>query len=55
MADLGGPVLLAIAGIAMVIFAGPVYEYGQAAAVQLMQPGEYLSAVLQAATAEVTQ
>ncbi len=49
MADLGGVLGLAIVGLALVIYAGPVYEFGQAAAAQSVQPGIYLSAILQAA------
>jgi hypothetical protein len=40
---------LAMAGLVLVIYAGPLYEFGHAAAVQLEQPGGYLSAVLQPA------
>ena len=35
------------AGVAMVVFADPVYEFGRAAAEQLAWPGDYLAAVLQ--------
>ena len=47
MGDLGPTMALALAGLGLVIYAGPLYEFGQAAAVQLVQPGGYLSAVLQ--------
>ena len=30
------------AGLGLVVFAGPLYEFGHAAAVQLVQPGGYL-------------
>ena len=46
--DLGGPVLLALAGITMVVFADPVYEFSRQTADQLAQPRDYLAAVLQA-------
>jgi multicomponent K+:H+ antiporter subunit D len=45
--DLTGPVLLLAAGIALVVFADPVYQYGQLAAAQVVQPTDYLNAVLQ--------
>ena len=44
--DLVGPSLLVAAGIALVVFADPVYEFCQAAATQLLQRGDYLAAVL---------
>ena len=47
LGDLGAPLALAFAGIVLVIYAGPLYEFGQAAAVQLSQSGGYLSAVLE--------
>ena len=50
LGDLGPTLLLASAGLGMVIYAGPLYEFGYAAAVQLVQPGVYLSAVLQPVT-----
>ncbi len=46
--DLAGPVLLLAAGIALVVFAEPVYEFTRAAATQLLQRGDYLTAVLPA-------
>jgi len=36
-------------GIGLVVYAGPVYQFAQVTADQLVQPGGYLSAVLQAA------
>ncbi len=51
LGDLGAPLALAIAGIGMVIYAGPVYEFAQATAGQLVQPGGYMAAVLQSAAA----
>ncbi len=51
--DLAGPVLLLAAGIALVVFAEPVYEFSRAAATQLLQRGDYLAAVLQAGGPEV--
>ena len=48
--DLGAPLALALIGIGLVVYAGPVYEFGQAAAEQLLQSEAYISAVLQAAT-----
>jgi len=53
--DLAAPAALAIAGIAMVVYAGPVYEFAQATAAQLIQPGGYLAAVLQPATGGIAQ
>ncbi|MFM1891428.1 MAG: hypothetical protein RLZ44_505 [Pseudomonadota bacterium] len=47
--DLGAPLLLVLAGIAMVVYAGPLFEFGRAAAAQLVQPQGYLTAVLQSA------
>jgi len=47
--DLAGPTLLLAAGIALVIFADPIYQFGQQAAAQVAQPGDYLQAVLQTA------
>jgi len=49
LGDLGPMLALAIASLGLVIYAGPLYEFGHAAAVQLVQPGGYLSAVLQPA------
>jgi multicomponent K+:H+ antiporter subunit D len=46
--DFVGPGLLVASGIAMVVFAEPVYEFGHAAAMQLLQRGDYLAAVLEA-------
>ena len=46
--DLTAPLLLAVAGVALVVFAGPLYEFSQAAATQLVQPDAYLDAVLRA-------
>jgi len=51
--DLGSPLALALIGIGLVVYAGPVYEFGQAAAEQLLQSEAYISAVLQAATGGV--
>ncbi|MCB1802105.1 MAG: monovalent cation/H+ antiporter subunit D [Gammaproteobacteria bacterium] len=48
-ADVTAPLLLMLAGIALVIYAGPMYEFSHAAATQLVQPDSYLQAVLQAA------
>jgi multicomponent K+:H+ antiporter subunit D len=45
--DLAGPALLLSAGIALVIFADPVYEFSRLAAAQLVQPADYVHAVLQ--------
>jgi multicomponent K+:H+ antiporter subunit D len=45
--DLMGPVLLALMGVAMVVFADPLYEFSRQAADQLIRPGDYLAAVLQ--------
>jgi len=49
LGDLGAPIGLAIVGIGLVVYAGPVYQFAQVTADQLVQPGGYLSAVLQAA------
>jgi multicomponent K+:H+ antiporter subunit D len=46
LGDLGPPLALAIAGLGLVIYAGPLYEFGHAAAVQLVEPKGYLNAVL---------
>jgi len=48
LADLTAPLLLVLAGIALVVYAAPVYEFSRAAATQLVQPGAYMDAVLQA-------
>ncbi|MCG6966650.1 MAG: monovalent cation/H+ antiporter subunit D [Chromatiaceae bacterium] len=48
LGDLGAPLALLLTGIAMVVYAGPLYEFSQAAAIQLLQPDDYLDAVLQA-------
>ena len=40
--------LLVLIGIAMVVYAGPLYEFSQAAAQQLVHPDAYVNAVLQA-------
>jgi multicomponent K+:H+ antiporter subunit D len=45
--DLTGPTLLLAAGIALVVFADPIYQFGQQAAAQVAQPAGYLQAVLQ--------
>jgi len=50
LGDLGAPLALAIAGVLMVIYAGPMYDFAQATAEQLVQPGSYLAAVLQASS-----
>ncbi len=47
LAELTPPVALVAAGIALVVFAGPVYEFSEAAAIQLVQPDAYVDAVLQ--------
>jgi multicomponent K+:H+ antiporter subunit D len=47
LGDLGAPLALALAGVGMVVYAAPLYEFGQAAAAQLVQPAGYLAAVLQ--------
>ncbi|MDJ0740764.1 MAG: monovalent cation/H+ antiporter subunit D [Gammaproteobacteria bacterium] len=44
--DLAGLAALIAAGIALVVFADPVYEFGSTAAAQLLQPDAYLAAVL---------
>ena len=48
LGDLAAPLLLVLIGIAMVVYAGPLYEFSQAAAQQLVHPDAYLNAVLQA-------
>jgi multicomponent K+:H+ antiporter subunit D len=53
-ADLGAPLVLALVGIGLVVYAGPLYEFGQAAAIQLSQPGNYLAAVLQSTAGGVS-
>jgi len=55
LADFSAPLVLVTAGIAMVVFAGPLYEFSQAAATQLAQPAAYLDAVLQAGGEGVTR
>jgi multicomponent K+:H+ antiporter subunit D len=45
--DLVAPALLLLAGMVLVIFADPVYEFSQQAAAQLAEPRGYLDAVLQ--------
>ena len=50
--DLTGPALLLAAGIALVVFADPVYRYGQLAAAQVVQPADYVDAVLQSGNRE---
>ena len=45
--DLAGPTFLLLAGIGLVLFADPVYQFGQQAAAQVAQPTDYLQAVLQ--------
>ena len=49
--DLLAPATLAIAGVAMVAFAGPMYDFSRAAAEQLIAPTAYLTAVLPGGTA----
>ena len=44
--DFTAPLLLVLIGIAMVVYAGPLYEFSQAAAQQLVHPNAYLDAVL---------
>jgi multicomponent K+:H+ antiporter subunit D len=46
--DLTAPVALLAIGIALVVFAEPVLQFASLAANQLVQPDEYLAAVLQA-------
>jgi multicomponent K+:H+ antiporter subunit D len=41
------PALLVSAGIGLVVYAGPVYEFTKGAAAQLVEPGGYVAAVLQ--------
>jgi multicomponent K+:H+ antiporter subunit D len=55
LSDLAAPLLLVLIGIAMVVYAGPVYEFSQAAAKQLVQPGAYLDAVLQPGAGVMTR
>jgi len=43
---LAAPAALALAGIALVTYAGPVYEFSLATAEQLLNPGLYVDAVL---------
>ena len=50
MLDLAPPLALALMGIGLVLYAGPVYELMQAAADQLLQSKAYVGAVLQLAT-----
>ena len=45
--ELTAPVLLVFAGIGLVVYAGPVYEFAHGAATQLVQPWGYVAAVLQ--------
>lgn len=54
LGDLAAPFVLVLAGMALVVFAGPLYEFSQAAAMQLVQPAGYLEAVLQIAGQGVT-
>lgn len=44
--DLIAPVALATIGIAMVVYAGPLYDFAHMTATQLVQPEGYLAAVL---------
>lgn len=53
--DLAGPVLLVLAGIALVVFAEPAYEFSRQAAEQLVQRGDYLAAVLQSFDGETVR
>ena len=46
LGDFTAPLLLVLIGIAMVVYAGPLYEFSQAAAQQLVHPNAYLDAVL---------
>jgi len=55
LGDLGAPLLLVLAGITMVVYAGPLYDFSRAAATQLVQPGAYLEAVLQAGSGVMTR
>ncbi len=55
LGDLTAPLLLVFAGIALVVYAGPLYEFSQATAMQLVHPAGYLEAVLQADTLGVTR
>ena len=48
--DLAGLVSLITAGILLVVFAEPVYDFGREAATQLLQPDGYIEAVLPGAT-----
>lgn len=52
-ADLFGLVVLILTGIALVLFAGPVYDFSAHAAAQLMEPSGYLNAVLNPGIAEL--
>ena len=51
LSDLAAPLVLVLLGIALVVYAGPLYEFSRAAATQLVQPSAYVEAVLQAAEA----
>jgi multicomponent K+:H+ antiporter subunit D len=53
--DLIGVVSLVAAGVTLVLFADPVYEFGHDAAIQLLQPDAYLAAVLPDAPPEGTR
>ena len=53
--DLTGPILLVATGIALVVFADPVYQFTNQAAAQLVAPQGYIEAVLQPGTVEVAQ
>ena len=55
LGDLTAPLLLVLLGIAMVLYAGPVYEFSQAAATQLVRPDAYLDAVLQTGAGGMTR
>ena len=45
-ADLVAPSALALAGAAMAVFAGPLHDFGLAAAEQLVAPAAYVETVL---------
>ena len=49
-ADLSAPLVLILAGIGLVLYAGPLYEFSLGAAAQLAEPGGYRTAVLASAT-----
>ena len=51
LSNLTAPLFLLLLGIALVMYAGPLYEFSRAAAAQLLHPSAYVEAVLQAAEA----